>query len=76
MPEPGNCVEDEQPVDRWNDVLTYCTKTSLAWPIGSSDIQKFPNDMAYPIDGLKYFYLLIHFDNPNRVSSTTQTHTQ
>jgi hypothetical protein len=69
LPEPGNCVQDEQSVDSWDDVFSYCSKTSLAWAVGSSDIQKFPQDIAYPIEGYKYFLFQVHFDNPNRVSS-------
>jgi hypothetical protein len=69
FPEPGNCVEDESTVNRWDDIQSYCPTSSMAWAVGSSDIQKFPQDIAYPIEGFKYFYFQVHFDNPNRVSS-------
>jgi hypothetical protein len=69
FPEPGNCVEDETFVDRWRGPQSYCSKSSMAWAVGSSDIQQFPQDLAYPIEGFKYFYLEMHFDNPNRIPS-------
>jgi hypothetical protein len=69
LPDPGSCVEDESTVNYWNEALSYCSKSSMAWAVGSSDIQKFPQDLAYPIEDFKYFLFQIHFDNPDRLSS-------
>lgn len=54
----------------WSDIAQYCSKISLVWAVGSSQVQDFPEDLAYPIDtDYKYFILNIHYDNPQRLPS-------
>jgi hypothetical protein len=69
IPEPGSCVEGDESVARWNDISPFCSRQSLVWAVGSSDVQQFPNDLAYPINGLKYIMLQLHFDNSKKIPS-------
>lgn len=73
FPQPGYCVTDNSVPDYWANIMQYCMKVSLVWAVGSSTIQDFPDDFAYPLGGsdneFKYFYLEIHYDNPNHEPS-------
>lgn len=73
LPEPGVCIADSTQTKEWNVLLQYCSRISLVWAVGGSEIQDFPEDLAYPIGGsedeFKYFYLEIHYDNPHKVPS-------
>ncbi|CAF1008830.1 unnamed protein product [Brachionus calyciflorus] len=63
IPDPAFCYSPN-----WIKALSYCRKISLAWAVGGSIIQDFPEDLAYPLGGsdqeTKYFFLEIHYDNP------------
>lgn len=75
LPDPGICVNNEIGLTpEWAKIFTLCRKVSLVWAVGSSDIQDFPEHLAYPIGGskddtFKYFFLQIHYDNPNQLPS-------
>lgn len=73
MPDPSACVKDNSMVDEWVSPWAYCSRTSLAWAVGGDRIQDFPDDLAYPLGGsedeFKYFYLEIHYNNPDKTAS-------
>lgn len=73
QPQPGICIADSDVTSEWASMFYYCRHKSLAWAVGSSQVQDFPPDLAYPIGGsedeFKYFFLEIHYHNPQRLHS-------
>ena len=73
LPDPGVCVNDNGPTGFWSSIFMYCKRTSLVWAVGGEAIQDFPSDLAYPVGGpdaeFKYFFLEMHYDNPQKIPS-------
>lgn len=71
-PKPGLCSTNE-----WLDTSIYCSRISLGWAVGGPLIQDMPQDIAYPIGGsnaeFKYFYLQMHYDNPDKIQNVKDT---
>jgi hypothetical protein len=72
IPDAGICVDTNGPRNEWTNVNKYCYTASLVWAVGGSQVQNFPDDMAYPLGGsedeFKYFYLQLHYNNLNHES--------
>jgi hypothetical protein len=77
-PYPGNCFDNENTyspnkLNKWLNVNKYCSTIALAWAIGGSVIQEFPDELGFPFGGkdseFTYFYLQIHYDNPDFVKN-------
>lgn len=71
-PDPSYCVVENHQFPEWADPVSYCGRSSLVWAVGSSDIQDFPEDIAYPMGGennFKYFFFQIHYNNPKKIES-------
>lgn len=74
LPEPGLCVNENGATTQWEKIFSHCGKPSFVWAVGGAHVQDFPSDLAYPIgggddDSFKYFFLQIHYDNPQKLSS-------
>ena len=69
-PKAQNCFKLDafQAETDWWKVEQKCRKISLTWGVGGYLKQDFPENLAYPLGGsdseFKYFYLQIHYDNP------------
>ena len=73
MPNPGICVANSDATEEWLPIMSLCRKISLVWAVGGSQVQDFPPDLAYPMGGpdaeFKYFFLEMHYDNPQQAPS-------
>ena len=75
LPESGPCFsyQTSQPEisAQWIKVMNLCRKVSLGWAVGGDIVQDFPSNIAYPMGGpdadFQYFFLQIHYDNPQLI---------
>lgn len=74
IPKPGMCVNNVGGLlSDWMSIYQICRRVSLVWAVGGSEVQDFPEHLAYPIGGSKdsfrYFFVEIHYNNPDQTPS-------
>lgn len=68
FPAPASCAGRDT-TKEWNEVLRYCTKSSLAWATGGDLESYIPENLGYPLGGpgqSKFFFIQWHIENTDR----------
>lgn len=77
-PFPGHCFDNkntysQNALNTWNKVNRYCYTITLAWAIGGSLIQEFPDGLGFPFGGptadFNHIYIQVHYDNPSFIQN-------